>query len=567
MDMTNNNYFNNFVADYTKLTPTNINKKYNSCINIAEHQEDDDVTVCASNITSNRDDGTASTANSTDDESMASNAHANGATTKRNSSIIKEGVLDTGATGAFLQMGAPVVNLKIAETPLRITLPNGDVIKSTHTCNLDIPWLPDHITEAHIVPGLSHTSLVSARKFCDAGCKITFDKDECRIFYKKKLVLSGKRDDKTGLWTVPLNPSAPPSMTVEKYDLQISEHNKKHMPAMANNVYTIPHKQNAVKYMHQCFFSPPIATLLKAIENGQLDGIPHMKSETIRKHLAPSPATAKGRMKRPRQGIRSTRNKRTINNEQDTQNDNAYDDEDDHITPGLNLIPDDDNSINHIHCFAALADKQEGTFYTDCTGALPVRSLDGNQYFFVAYDYDTNTITSVPIAGLTDGIIIEAFDKVFTMLKEKGHTPKLTISDNQAVKPLKEYLKRQDCEWQFVEPRNHRVNAAERAIQTFKNHYISGLCTTDRDFPLQLWDNLNEQAMTTLNLLRTSRKNPTMSGYESLHNKKYDWNRFPMAPPGTKAVIYESPEDRTSWGLRGIDAWYCGTSPDHYRNC
>ena len=82
MDMTNNNYFNNFVADYTKLTPTNINKKYNSCINIAEHQEDDDVTVCASNITGNRDDGTASTANSTDDESMASNEQGNGATSR-----------------------------------------------------------------------------------------------------------------------------------------------------------------------------------------------------------------------------------------------------------------------------------------------------------------------------------------------------------------------------------------------------------------------------------------------------------------------------------------------------
>ena len=111
------------------------------------------------------------------------------------------------------------------------------------------------------------------------------------------------RDDKTGSWTVPLNPAAPPSMTVDKYDLQVSAHNKQHTTAMANNVYTIPHKQNAVKYMHQCFFSPPISTLLKAVENGQLDGIPHMKADTIRKHLAPSPATAKGRMKRPRQGI------------------------------------------------------------------------------------------------------------------------------------------------------------------------------------------------------------------------------------------------------------------------
>ena len=40
-----------------------------------------------------------------------------------------------------------------------------------------------------------------------------------------------------------------------------------------------------------------------------------------------------------------------------------------------------------------------------------------------------------------------------------------------------------------------------------------------------------------------------------------------MAPPGTRAAIYISAEGRTSWGARGIDAWYCDPSMDHYRNC
>ena len=101
--MTNNNYFNNFVADYTKLNPTNRNNKsYNSCNNIAHHHDDDDETVCASNITTKSDDGTASTANSTDDESMATCVQANGATKERTNRTIKEGVFDTGVTGAFL---------------------------------------------------------------------------------------------------------------------------------------------------------------------------------------------------------------------------------------------------------------------------------------------------------------------------------------------------------------------------------------------------------------------------------------------------------------------------------
>jgi hypothetical protein len=40
-----------------------------------------------------------------------------------------------------------------------------------------------------------------------------------------------------------------------------------------------------------------------------------------------------------------------------------------------------------------------------------------------------------------------------------------------------------------------------------------------------------------------------------------------MAPPSTRAVIHSSPLTRTSWGPRGIDAWYCGPSENHYRCC
>ena len=64
-------------------------------------------------------------------------------------------------------------------------------------------------------------------------------------------------------------------------------------------------------------------------------------------------------------------------------------------------------------CFAALADKQTGTMYTDQTGALPVCSLNVMRYFFIAYDYDTNYIFTKPISNVKDEIIIEAFESVF----------------------------------------------------------------------------------------------------------------------------------------------------------
>ena len=64
---------------------------------------------------------------------------------------VKHAISDSGATGHFLVENAPVTNKAIATNPITITLPNGKTIRSTHTCNLDIPWLPDDMTEAHIV--------------------------------------------------------------------------------------------------------------------------------------------------------------------------------------------------------------------------------------------------------------------------------------------------------------------------------------------------------------------------------------------------------------------------------
>ena len=49
---------------------------------------------------------------------------------------------------------------------------------------------------------------------------------------------------------------------------------------------------------------------------------------------------------------------------------------------------------------------------------------------------------------------------------------------------------------------------------------------------------MENQAEITLNILRRSRIDPTESEFNQLNGYKYDYNAFPMAPPGTRAVIY-----------------------------
>jgi hypothetical protein len=128
---------------------------------------------------------------------------------------------------------------------------------------------------------------------------------------------------------------------------------------------------------------------------------------------------------------------------------------------------------------------------------------------------------------------------------------------------LKDFLTKEEINFQLIPPGMHRRNAAERAIRTWKNHFIAGLCTTDPNFPLFLWDKLVEQANITLNLLRASRLNPKLSAYAQLHGS-FDFNRTPLAPPGTKVVIHVKPDKRNSWDPHGNTGWYVGPAMEHY---
>ena len=154
---------------------------------------------------------------------------------------------------------------------------------------------------------------------------------------------------------------------------------------------------------------------------------------------------------------------------------------------------------------------------------------------------------------------------MYEELELKGFKPKLHILDNEASASLKRQITKAKTNYQLVEPHNHRVLAAERCIRTFKNHFIAGLATTDPNFPFYLWDKLLNQAQISINLLRNSRQNPQISAYTHIWGN-YNFNKTPLAPPGTKAVIFEDPDIRASWGPYGKTAWYIGPALEHYRN-
>jgi len=98
----------------------------------------------------------------------------------------------------------------------------------------------------------------------------------------------------------------------------------------------------------------------------------------------------------------------------------------------------------------------------------------------------------------------------------------------------------------------------------FKNHFISGLCSTHPDFPLNLWDKLLPQATLTLNLLRPSRINPQLSAHAQVYGA-FNFDKTQLAPPGIKVLAHERAEDRESYAVHSARGYYVGPCLNHYR--
>jgi hypothetical protein len=213
-----------------------------------------------------------------------------------------------------------------------------------------------------------------------------------------------------------------------------------------------------------------------------------LNEQNVEKYLSKSTSAAKGHLNQQRQNARTKKIK-------DAQK--------------MDTEPDPDHGLKTQYVYAATIDA--GQIYTDQTGRFPVVSSKGNKYIMVLYDYDSNAILAQPIKNRTTPELLKAFQFMEQELVTKGLKPKLMKLDNEASKLLRDYLYQQDIAFQLVPPYSHRRNSAERAIRSFKDHLIAGLCSTDKYFPMHLWDRILPQAVITLNMLRTSRINPKLS--------------------------------------------------------
>jgi len=232
-----------------------------------------------------------------------------------------------------------------------------------------------------------------------------------------------------------------------------------------------------------------------------------------------------------------------------------------HVDDTFPLAPLDGT---HIHfCYATMFELT-GQIYTNQTGKFVAPSSTGNNYILILYVYDSNAILAVPFKSHKSESILNAYKAGHAQLCAMGLHPQLQCLNNEASWALQDHMTTEGIDYQLIPPNLHCHNAAERAIHTFKNHFIARLCSTNKDFPIHLWDWLLPQAELSLNLSWGSCINPSLSAWVQIH-RPFDFNHTPIAPPGIRVLVHDKPTKQHTWAPHGSAGWYLGLALQSYQ--
>lgn len=450
--------------------------------------------------------------------------------------------VDSGASRHYFRLSDAVTltNLQDQANPETVRFPNGDTIQSIKVGHLALPQLTKHGTRVHIFQNkdLSEFSLLAIGQLCDDGCIAHYDRQRVWVTdHTGTPIIEGSRDHATGLYMVDLMQLVPRTTT------HLHAANAVHLPTIAQRV----------AYWAASMGAPVTETLLRAIRKGYVT-LPGLTATDVARYPPNFTATAKGHLKLHRQGLRPTQYEPST----EEVNEDLWPKPDPSTGPGTVVPRHRDQTV----CTKCLPMTQE--HFTDMAGKFPFVSFTGIQYMLIMFCVDANYIHCEPMTTRHGAEYARAYTRGIEFFQEHGITPHWERLDNETSNELTKAAKKLNITIQYLPPNNHRASKAERAIQTWKGHFISVLCMTHPDFPMGAWNHLLEHTELTLNLLRGSRVNPSMSAWATLHGP-INFDKHPIAPAGTKIVAYEGPDQRASWDPHGVDGYYVGPALQHYR--
>jgi hypothetical protein len=375
-------------------------------------------------------------------------------------------IADSGSIIHCLKPTAITENDRHDPKGLRAAQPDGSPIISHTKCEIIERRLPLAANMGYKFDNVKH-NIISIPVLCDNGCEIRLTAADITVTKNGPPVMNGYRDTVTHLWRLKTHSPTPTP------PLPPAQSGPTHKTHSVNALVPKGTITDMISFLHKAMFSPTTTTFLQAVKNGHLATWPGMAPENITKHLRKSIATALSHLDQEHKNISSTKPKTPSTTTP---------------TPQSDVQPTSENPNERTHqVFPAIIDADTGQIYIDQTGKFPVTFSRGNKYVFVLYDCDSNAILVEPIKSRMQDELLRAYRKLTTHLRKRGLTPKLQRLDNECSQAMKEEMDNQNVSWQLTPVGIHGCNAAERAIRTFKNHFLAGLASTDDDFPLHLW--------------------------------------------------------------------------------
>ena len=501
-------------------------------------------------------------------------------------------VSDTGASESAFKPSDPTIATGI-QSNTSFGGAFGDLAVAT-TVNKLYHKLREPARSVHIVPQVKD-SLFSTGKCVDADYIAIYDKLEVNYYNAKTTkitvsndaVLKGWRCPKTRLWRVPLV-THPTNVNVDTllldhptklenlnnlYEVQTTQATRELIRSLLgqsttvpcpaehiNNVYELPSIEQTVRYLHAAAGHPTKHTWLKAIARGNYNSWPLITVSNVRKHFPESEETQLGHMRGARQGVRSTK----------PTGFSALG-EDSNPPPLTRLEKKGDIFVTHYEL--GEDERLSNTMFSDQTGAFPFVSSRNNRFIMVVHHVDSNSTWVEPLQNQLEGTLIAARTKILERMRRQGIMPKHQILDNQCSALMKLAMdatvladgSTSRMTYELVPPEEHRRNIAEKAIQTFKDHFIGVLSGCAKSMPMHLWCQLLPQVDRQLLLLRQSGVNPGMSAYAHVYQGQHDYNRHPFVPIGMEALVHEKPHKRRSFAQHCKKGYVLGTSFEHYR--
>ena len=355
--------------------------------------------------------------------------------------LTPNGVVDSGATGHFLQKGVGIPTGKPSSKV--VGMPNGQTERASEQVLLPINTLNTEARQGDELPSLRHNSLVSVPKLSDYGYTTVFrpgqegievyESSQVQVVSAAEPVLRGWRDA-SGLWRTPLPKQITPLSS------RLGEVDVIKLPQeQVNSIYHLPSVEARVAYIHACFGFPTKAAMLDAATAGRLIGIPFATVTNICKFYPETKETSKGHLDQQRQGVSSTK----------------------HVAEkqaGVQLTKEQDVYVE--------VWKLKNTTYSDQTGHFPYTSYKGNKYVMVMVEIDSSGILVEPLSDKIAEEMTRAYLHLLQRIKKTGVQPKKHVMDNEVSEALKEVIEK-ECKLELVPPGCHRRNVAEVAIKTF----------------------------------------------------------------------------------------------------